>query len=293
MSAEIVGEKRVGEASVSRDEQSTLVFSETYEYLVYTDNKEAKRSEILFADGLPYVGFTRTETGAVCTSIDAERREDNPHYWDVTCEFETNSENFEIEFGNTNARNPAAWVPIARVTASEYEGSELVFESNSAGQKFDEGFAPKLTAISYEFTQFEPISLNARDIASRNNTSNSDSFPLGIEIASGFSIEEQFTCDVLAAERGRWYGVDLWRVRYRVTYGEEAKDFLLDVGPTYFENGKLKTFREKGLAYIGYLDGAGGALSKQDIDNENFEYVSHYKREIIPWSTWLRARLRY
>ena len=172
MTIEIVGEKRVGDSEINFDGKASVTISDRYEFLVYSSNRFASRSEILAADGLPFVGFTRTETGATCVSIEATRREDNSHYWDVACEFRTEEENYEAD-QERPSRNPLTWIPLAKVRFSRSQ-SNAQWITNSAGTKIGEPQTAVLDVPCVEFTQFESPYLTSLQLAERNGAINAD-----------------------------------------------------------------------------------------------------------------------
>lgn len=247
MASEIVGEKRDASASIKRGENFQLLFSETYSYVVLADSVDTTREEILLdTPGLPIVGITTTNAGAVCVSKSAERRQENARYWDVTCEFESQPEEQEQDEENPSD-DPVTWKPKFKASFEVREKVLWTDKSdtpkkivNSVNQRFETPLMEKKLITVISFTQFESVSLKIEDIIDRNDKVNQSSFL--------WKDPRTLLLNVTGAEKGYYGRYPAWRISYSLRYDPDTWDVeMLDVGTVY----------KDGTKYMPWLDGDG------------------------------------
>jgi hypothetical protein len=252
---------------------------------VLSEEKDATREQILLdTPGLPIVAITQTSNGAVCVSKTAERREDNPYYWDVTCEFETQPLQQEDEQNNNDPTTWVALIKIAfeskeKVLAEDTSGDPIV---NSAGQQFETPLTITQLIPVLKWVQYEYPTLSLSDIMARNNTVNS---------ASKFGAEAKtLLCNVLSAERGYYYRVPAWKVEYQLRYDADTwKIPMLDVGTRFRQdvNSEWEPYLEDAHRVLGNLDGNGLKTANNGDDPPAILEFDVYKTDNF---SWIRAR---
>jgi hypothetical protein len=258
MASVIVGEMRKGQASVKKGQGVTLTFSSTWHFLVVTDDKTTSREEVLFGTpGLPFVGLMYGAIQAICTGIDAQRRETNPIYWDVTCTFDTGSESQKQSASDPESVDPTTWVPVFVVDSFETRDKVLKEDFspspkkcvNSAGTEYSEPLVVTESLCSFSFTQFENVSLTLNDILDRNGTVNKTEF-------SNYA-ERTLKLNITKAEQGLFVNVPAWRIEYRVTYDPDKWDEIrLNVGPTDINGEECVSLKNK-FRIVGNLTSSG------------------------------------
>lgn len=260
MASFIVGsEKMPGSISVSRG-SNAMQIRESYEFLVYSEDRGAKRQEVMFGTpGLPIVGVLYTENGLICESVTAQRKEDDPQYWQVTCEFTSGVENMTIDAavgppGLPNApggqNDPVTWVPIFQVSRFETV-TEVLWKDksptpvpvlNAAGVKFETPLTVtrKLPVIAWY--QFEPKTTSFKTILERSNTINNAA--LTLRLPSVTFASKTLLLNVIKADYGTWYGFDAWRIEYEATYNASTWiTEIMEVSPVYLDaNGKQEPY---------------------------------------------------
>lgn len=226
-------------------------------YRIKADTKDQDRVDVLNTAGLPEVGVT-TNGPAVCASINAERWEANPLYWDVVANFSSNVDEDSSGAGSQgqNWGDPTAWVPIAKLAFETYQEVRLVDAAgaaivNSAGQPFETGIAQRRTLVRYDFDQFEPATTSIDTISERNETVNDAIF-------KGKAVKT-LLLSVREATLGFFYGYSVWRVGYSLTYKKDNwRRKRLDIGNSYLSGGVLLPYKDsEGNRIVGPLDGAG------------------------------------
>jgi hypothetical protein len=261
----VIGEKRDGGASI-RSKNGQPILEETYHFLVKCTDSQGKpdknvsRIEVL-ADtpGLPIVGQSVSAYGfSVCQGLTAERREDQPHYWDVTATF---SSEVEERQSNQNPQSePTEWVPIyetkferMQVVTNVDANGDLV--ANSVGYAFDTGITrPRFIPI-WNFWQFEAATVSDETIIERNEVTNNATF-------RGRAIDT-LLCTVDSSVIGFYYGRRLRFTQYSLRYKSDTwKLKLPDVGRQYLEGGSVLPYLVEGNVVNGPLNGSGGKVAE-------------------------------
>lgn len=254
MANEIIGEKRAGEGRI-RSSGGVAIFEETYEYLVKSDNKENSRINIITTPGLPVVNVTQSAFGfTICKTKDATRREENPLYWDVTCEF--SSEVDERQSGQDPETDPTEWLPIYETKFERLQ--EVVTKdldddaiANSAGQPYETGLTISRFIPVWEFYQFEAASITDEQVIDRNEVINSTTFK--------GRAAETLLLSVMSSVVGFYYGSRRRLTQYSLKYNSRKWTHKrLDVGTVYLSGGvHLPYLDDEGNMMLGALDGAG------------------------------------
>lgn len=227
----VVGEKREGQASI-RSAGGTPVLDETYHFLVKSDDKNNSRINILGTPGLPIVGVTVSAFGiSVCKGKSAVRREDQPLYWDVTCEF--SSEVSESQSSQNPRSDPEVWVPIyetkferlQEVVTKDFSGTSI---ANSAGQPFENGLSISRFIPVWEFFQIESASVTDETIIDRNETVNTSTFK--------GRAAKTLLLTIMSSQIGFYYGQRRRLTRYSCKYNSRKWTHKrLDVGTVYLD----------------------------------------------------------
>jgi len=271
MPSEIVNsqERREGSGAIALN-SNQLVFRSTWNFLVLASSTSVGREEILLlTPGLPVVGLVYGVTQQRCISKEARRKKENPLYWDVTCQFESGTEDQRSPSaggGGTVDPNPVTWVPVFVVDS--FETKQVVLQEdfsdppkkivNFAGQPFQEPLLTTRTLCSFQFVQFEGAGQDLQDIMDRNDTVNDDEFD-GRDART-------LKLNVTSAGLGYFGGFPAWRVAYRCTYDPDTWDVeLLEVGSEYIDSSdgnKLKPYMDdlRSHRIIGKLDVTGDKL---------------------------------
>ena len=270
MASQIVGERRRTTATLSTGEKSRLNMTMSVTFLVVSDDKFARREEILlFTSNAPIVGLAYGPLGLRCISKSVERLEENALYWEMTCEFDSARDDFENDPENpTDPENPGqpnpdpeTWISIVNWNLS-LESFQTVWRdwdnewyANTAGELITPLPTWQRTLCSAEFTQFESSSLSLQEIADRNNTINNAIF-------KGFPIH-CLLLHVLNAEKGEYNGFKTWKVTYKLTYAPEYSHGGNDVGGwiepfysfgwNYWDGNRLQSYKENGQDIFGPL----------------------------------------
>ena len=298
MASNIVGYERLpANITVSRG-QTAMQIRESYEFLVYSDDRSATRQEIMFGTpGIPIVGVLYSENGLICESVSANRKEEDPQYWIVTCEFTSGTENMTIDAsvgppglpsspGGQN--DPSTWIPIfqinrfesiTRVESYDFSGGPginpisglrtfLARQTylNCAGIKFDTPLTRTHKCPVMTWTQFEPGVTSLKAICDRSGTTNHNAVTVVKPVNATFA-SRTLLLSVTKAELGYWYGFLCWRVEYETIYNQFTWDLeILEVSPQYLDaNGKLQPYYDDKNTtriygnIIGQYDGATGS----------------------------------
>jgi hypothetical protein len=271
----IVTEAIQGGVSV-RKEGNGLVMVERMEFVIRTDSKTYTRSQVIRAAGMPVVNLSRTASGAVCTSKDAERDAKNPYVWRGKAEF-TTSNNEQEEDPENPSDDPTTWIPRWKVRFEPYE--ETVFHDsegraivNSAKDPFAAGFTRKRLIAATTAVQYENPALTLDDIMDRNEAVNDSPFLL---LPTG-----TLQLYVKDAELGTYGDYAAWRVVYALAYKKGIpaakyrkydgtawvaatdwsgwRELVLDVGNRFLSGGVPTPYETKGGHRIeGPLNGEG------------------------------------
>lgn len=259
MALTLRGEKRIGGGRVAIGNNG-LEYSETYQYIVETDDINTGREEVMTCTGLPELFISQSVGGpAICTSIRVDRNPVNPLFWDVIAEFTSDIPEGSVgaTFGTVDP--PTAWTSRAKIRFEHLE--ETVFKDangdpvvNSAGFAFDSGIQRIRTIPCYDFVQFEPASTTIETIVDRDNKVNSGTFR--------GRAAKTLLLTVQGIDYGYFYGEECVKVAYSMKYKSDTwRLSYLDVGEQYVDGLDYKFFERDGVTYVGNLDGAGGALA--------------------------------
>jgi hypothetical protein len=272
MPSEIVNsqERREGSGAIAIS-SNKLVFRSTWNFLVLASSTSVGREEILLGTpGLPVVGLVYGFTQQRCTSKDAKRKKENPLYWDVTCQFESGTEEQKPPSGGDPDfpdPDPTTWIPVFVVDS--FETKQVVIQEdfsdppkkivNFAKQPFQEPILTTKTLCSFSFTQFEDPAQDINDIMDRNDKLNDGEFA-GRDART-------LKLNVTSAGLGYYGGYAAWRVAYRCSYDPDTWDVeLLEVGSQYVDTAdgnKLKPYLDdiRSHRMVGKLDTNGNKLA--------------------------------
>jgi hypothetical protein len=255
------GEVRQGQASI-RSQGGIPVLDETYQFLVKTEDKATSRIVVLNTPGLPIVGESVSAFGfSVCRSKVAVRREDQPLYWDVTCEFSSDVDASQNQQDPNS--DPVTWIPVyetkfERMQEVATKDTDDDAIANSAGQPFENGIARNRFIPVWEFFQFEAASISDEEIIERNEVVNSGTFK--------GRAEKTLLLTVMSSVIGYYYGEQRRLTRYSLKYNEKKWTHKrLDVGTVYLDTGALKPYLDdEGNVMLGGLDGSGAKVTPGD-----------------------------
>ena len=269
MPSEIVNsqERREGSGAIALN-NNKLVFRSTWNFLVLASSTSVGREEILLGTpGLPFVGLVYGLTQQRCISKDARRKKENPIYWDVTCQFESGSEEQKVSPSSPESPDPTTWIPVFVIDS--FETKQVVITEdfsdppkkivNFAKQPFQEPLLTTKTLCSFSFVQFEDAAQDINEIMERNDTLNESEF-------SGRDART-LKLNVTGAGLGYFGGYPAWRVAYRCTYDPDTWDAeLLEVGSQYIDTAdgnKLKPYLDdiRSHRMVGKLNTNGNKLS--------------------------------
>lgn len=265
MASWIVGnaQKREGGATVSSS-GGMPVLNETYHYIVQTNNKDTTRLNVLYSTpNLPRAGVSVSAYGlAVCRSVDAVRRRDNPYIWDVTATYSS-----EVEEGQDSQdpnTTPTEWVPLyetkfERLQEVVTKDQSDVAVANSAGQPFQTGLTIGRFIPVWEFFQFEPATVTDEQILERNETVNDDTFK-GRDAKS-------LLLTVISSKIGFYYGNRLRLTNYSLKYNSKLWTHKrLDVGTVFNDGGERKPYLDDDgkTVILGGLNGSGAKVAVGD-----------------------------
>jgi hypothetical protein len=264
MSNELVGaELRKGSGFARKGEGFTLVFGETWNYRVKTDQLTSSRYDVLYnTPGLPRAGLIFGPLQLICDDVTCEREEKHALYWDVTANFKTGSEQQKQNEEKDN--NPATWIPIFKIDSfvtkekvlSKDRSTPAKYPVNSAGTPFDQPLTDTSSFCQFSFVQFDDPGLKLKDFLDRNDIVNKSAFTaLGQTFAARTMLLE-----VQEAELGSYAGYAAWRAKYKVTYDPDTHDEKrADIGPFFKAAGVLKRYMDDTNTFplVGALDGSG------------------------------------
>jgi hypothetical protein len=257
-------ERRAGDGSVSSS-NGMPVLNETYHYIVESDSKYTPRVDILYGTpSLPKVGQTVSAYGlALCVSVKADRREDNPILWDVSAIFSSEVEEGQdgASGGQDPAVDPVTWVPVyetkferlQEVVTKDYAGTSI---ANSAGQAFQTGLTIGRFIPVWEFWQFEAATITDEQLIARNETVNDAEF-------KGRAIKS-LLLTILSSRVSYYYGQKRRLTHYSLKYNERLWTHKrLDVGTVYLDTGALKPYLDADgrTVILGGLNGSGARVT--------------------------------
>lgn len=255
----IIGEHRQGDVNLASKGTGEVTIEETYTYIVEADSKTDNRLYVSQCPGLPIVGVSRSAGGlAVCKSISGQRRQENPIIWDFTCSFSS-----EVEENNDQqpGTDPEAWVPVRKTIFEKLEYKAVEDASGkpyltSAGEEFKGRFPHTLWLLSWEFSQFENISVTDEDLMDRNEIVNGSTYK--------GKAAKTLLCRIMESSVGFFYGQRRRLTKYRLTWKKDSwVEKVIDAGTYYLNsNGKKIPFVTlPGNPVEGLLDGSGGAVA--------------------------------
>jgi hypothetical protein len=256
----LIGEKREGDVNLTSKNTGEVTIEETYTYTVQADSKTDNRLYVASCPGLPVVGVTVSAGGlAVCKSIRGERSPDNPTIWTFTANFSS-----EIDENNDQqpGTDPEAWVPVRKTIFEKLEYRAVEDASGekyctSAGESFKGGIPQTLWLLSWEFSQFENISVTDEDLMDRNEVVNGSTF-------KGKSAKT-LLCRIMESSVGFFYGQKRRLTKYRLTWKKDKwTDKVLDIGTYYLDasGNKIPFLDKPGNVTEGALNGSGAAVAK-------------------------------
>lgn len=218
MASRLKGESRSGGIVVSM-EKDGLKYSETYEFLVETDDKNIGRAEVLLTEGLPILYESQSVGGpAICNELTADRDEKNPLYWKVKASFSSDVD--EGQDGSKNAENvgspPTEWKADVSLSFERYERivrmdvNDKTFK-NTLGGWIDGGLTINKRTVKQGFVQFEPATKTVFEILDQTD---------GVVNSGGFKgfPEKTLLLQVDSAEKGWYFGYNCWRIGYQLIY---------------------------------------------------------------------------
>jgi hypothetical protein len=254
----ILGEHRSGGIKI-RSAGGIPKIDETYIFRVQAANKNVSRFNIVQIPGLPIVNQTVSSYGlTVCRSKTAERSEENPLFWEVTCEFSSEVE--EGQGGQDEQTPPTEWTPVYE---TKFERRQVVVTrdqagtaiANSAGQPFENGLTVSRFLPVWEFFQFEPATVSDETVIGRNEVVNSGSFR--------GRAAKTLLCTVVSSQIGFYYGQPLRFTRYRLVFDYMTwQHRRLDVGTVFLSGGNLNAYTDNdGNVILGGLNGSGAKVA--------------------------------
>ena len=278
MANTLVGsELRKGSGFVRKGQGFQLIYGETWNFRVKTDQVTGDRLSILYdTPGLPYAGLLYGPLGVVCDEVNCEREEKHTLYWNVTARFQTGTEEQKQSQQSPGSPDPLTWIPVFKVDSfttkerviTQDRSTPAKYAKNSAGTPFDVPLVEKRTLCQFSFVQFEDPSLKLKAIMDRNDCVNT----AALSAAGQTFAARTLLVDVCEAELGSYAGFQAWRVKYRMTYDPDTHDEKrANIGP-YFKDagdgGKLKRYMDdtKMFGIIGYLDPTTGDMTTSEHD---------------------------
>lgn len=238
MATTLLGKERTGDANLQATAQG-FTYTESYDYLVMSDDPDEAYWNVITTAGLPQV-FVTDVGGLLCRSKRATRDAGHAGLWHVTCDFSAETTGQE-----TGGRpDPTTWVPVWTGSIELYDellqtvkyastatGTMLGPESytNSAWDKFPEPLMVKKPIVVMEFAQYESPALTVDTIANRNDKINSATF-------KGFPARS-LKVNVRSFDKGLYFNYPAYKINYVVAYKPSLwVDAPLDVGYEYFAN---------------------------------------------------------
>ena len=236
MATELIGRERTGNARLSGGKDG-FSYSETYDYLVMSDDPFEDYWNVITTAGLPQVLVTEVN-GIKCTGKTANRDSGHAGLWRVSCEF--TQETTGQETGTDP--DPTTWIPIWTGSIETYDevllkaktsstatgtlsGSEEPY-MNSAKDLFPDPLIKRRPIIVMEFVQYEAYNLDPDEIAARNDTINNAAF-------KGFGART-LKLNVRAFTKGIYYIYPPTQIAYVVAYKPSVWcDGPLDIGYEY------------------------------------------------------------
>lgn len=294
MANTLVGsELRKGSGFVRKGQGFQLIYGETWNFRVKTDQVTGDRLSILYdTPGLPYAGLLYGPLGVVCDEVSCEREEKHTLYWNVTARFQTGTEEQKQSQQSPGSPDPLTWIPVFKVDSfttkerviTQDRSTPAKYAKNSAGTPFDVPLVEKRTLCQFSFVQFEDPSLRLKTIMDRNDCVNT----AALSAAGQTFAARTLLVDVCEAELGSYAGFQAWRVKYRMTYDPDTHDEKrANIGP-YFKDagdgGKLKRYMDETNTFgiIGYLNTTTGDKSTSET-----ELVFQVKKPIS--FSWVRT----
>lgn len=304
MPSQIEGYERIPASIQVNRNGNMLQITETYEFLVYSDDRLATRQEILFqTPGLPRVGVLYTQNGLICESVSASRKEENYNYWIVTSNFSSGQETMVLDPNNPSA-DPTTWLPIFQM--NRFEQVQKVLEEdfsnptkpivNALGIKFATPVTVTKRLPVIEWTQYEPADVKMETILKRSNCVNSLSFDV-ITPPFHFFGAKQLLININGCAYGTWYGYTAWKVEYEAVFDDFSWELdLMEVSPVYKDNaGKLVPYYDdtNTIRIYGNIIGSGVDKGKKKLIGAAMDptpdYTSFNIYKPIDFKTFVRG----
>ena len=276
MANSLVGsELRAGSGFARKGEGFKLIFGETWNFRVKTDQVSSDRLDILYnTPGLPYAGLIYGPLGLICDEVTCERDTKHTLYWNVQARFQTGTAQQKAQDENQPSPDPLTWTPIftvdsfttrERVIDEDYTTPTAKKPLNSAGTPFDSPLVSSSTQCQFSFVQFEDPTLKLKTIMDRNDCVNASSY-----VTEGQTYGARtLLVAVQEAELGSFAGYQAWRIKYRFTYDPLTHDEKrLDVGPYYLDGaGDTQVYKDKTNTFpiIGALNGSGAKSTTPSV----------------------------
>jgi hypothetical protein len=276
MAVTLIGQKKVGGASIKKSSKR-LVYEETYEFLVRTDDPLTTRAAVLSSSAVPKVNQTVGTGGfTICNSVDAERNEENATLWRVSATFSSDIQEDNSGANESQSGDPTVWKPIAELAFETF--TEVAFTDangdpfdNSVGIPFASGIPLVRTLVRYDFVQFEPATTSIDTIADRNEKVNTATF--------NGRAAKTLKLQVKGAALGYYYGYRVWRVSYSMVYKPDTWVFkVLDVGNSVKSGTDILPYlddAEPPNRIFGPLDGSGAKAAVASVlEFDKYEDIS-------------------
>ena len=236
MATVLIGRERTGNAELSATKEG-LTYSETYDYLVMSDDPFEDYTNVLNTAGLPVV-FVTTLNGLNCTGKSASRDEGHAGLWHVSCQFSQEPTGQE---DTADDPDPTTWTPVWTGTIEPYEEVLYACDAcaatlgktgtltadtpycNSAGDQFPDPLTIQKPVVVMEFAQYESYNLTPDAIAARNDKINNAAF-------KGFG-KRTLKVNVRSFEKGYYFNYPCTKVNYAVAYKPDVWCIApLDIG---------------------------------------------------------------
>ncbi len=236
---------------------------EDHHFFVKADSLTQLRTDIIYSTaGLPIPGQT-IFNGMLCIGSDAVRTKENGLVLDVTCTFSTEVEGIDPENPATSgplAGDPVLWIPVRQTLherAEEYfltdvDGSLI---TNSYGDFYENGIIRARWLLSWDFVQFDRISVKDEDLMEWNEVVNKTEWK--------GKPAKTWLCRVLDSEVGFYAGHACRKTIFRVTYNNRTwRVRRVDMGWRFLNaDGEEELFSVKTRFHMGPLDGTGHAAA--------------------------------
>lgn len=231
---------------------------EDWHYDVLADSVYQDRLDILFnTPGLPKIGVD-VINGMLVKAGDAQRDRDHALLWRVSLTLTTSVDNNDAQNGGQQQGDPTLWTPVRElkwevkeeVVDTDASGNPLV---NTADQPFETKMIRRRMCPAWEFVLWEPLSVTDEMILSRNEVTNSATWPSGSS-----RVAKTWLMRVLDSKVGFYAGYRCRMTTYRVTYDfKKWTDKRLSVGYLYKSGSNRFPYVVRGQVIQGPLTSGG------------------------------------